>query len=345
MDEEKRKKSKIGILFIVFLLLLAGASMIEWTPFHYKKIISAFKTLSGGETNISSSQATPTLTVKAEINSDIRKKLENGGGINFWYNYIPSERAWNTMYTYTIIRQGSSGDCTFSCSRYTLEKNDESLCRCYYSEDIWNRLLDLLLNREELVECTSVYDSNGMVVSTPIAKTFSIAGAVYSPKHIDEIESYFKMLAMNAGVSANDLNWNIPIDDAKVEDKSTIKDLHGSFLWNPVGSISDQEKQKIESYLRSKYEETGVRVYIILYNSDNLENLKNDAHKMIARATSPGIVFGITASQSWYIRYLIDNDRESALRDAREQLSEAYGIKGSLYDKIMNVIDRIYELY
>ena len=261
MNDDKREKSRVGLLFIVFLVLFVGASMIEWTPFYYKKILNAFKSedtnSEDGKKQVSTNGTTATPGAgKETLNAEIRKKLENGGGINFSYNYIPSDRAWDTMYTYSVYRRGNSGDCSFSCTRYTLEKDIETLCNCYYSEEIWNNLIDLILNKSELKDFTSVYDDNGMVVSTPIAKTVSLAGGVYSPRHIDEIEAFFKKLAMNAGVSASELDWNIPIDDAKIADKSTVQDLHGNFLWNPIGSLSSQEKQQIESYLRSKYEET-----------------------------------------------------------------------------------------
>lgn len=338
------KKNKTVELCILLLVVLMGALLIESSPFYYKKILDYID----AQNDPASANNTPYQTgaMDYDYNENLRKSLENGGSISFMYNYIPSDRSWDTMYTYSISQKGNTGDCSFRCTRNTIEYGGQEMCSCYYSHDIWIELLDLILDYGELKDTTSVYDANGKVVSTPIAKTISMSGGVYSPRNINEIEAFFKKLAVNAGVEKSELDWNIKVDDAKIEDKTMVRDLHGNFFWNPIGAISDQEKQQLESLLRSKYEETGVRLYIILYNTNNLDDIIPYADKMMYRATSPALAFGVSADQKgWTFRYLLEKSNNSPLKNAQDQLTNAFSVKGSIFTKLVNVINKIYELY
>ncbi len=336
MEDQRNRKSMVGPLLVILLIVLIAAILIEWSPLYYKTLISKFDSYLPFD-----------LTEKAgDTNSDIRKAMKDGGGISFNYNYIPSERSWDTMYTYSLSRYSSSGDCSFYCTKNTIEKGAEDLGECLYSEAIWDELLSLILDHGQLVDTTSVYDSNGKVVSKPVAKTVSLAGGIYSPSNINEIEAFFKKLAVNAGIDASELDDNIVVDDKNTADKSTVTDLNGSFFNNPVGRVSDDEKQKLEAYLRAKYEETGVRMYIILSNIDDTEQIGKIADKMLKRATSPAMAFGITASEKqWVFRYLIENNQESKVRDEYEQIAKAYQKGSNTFDSLIKAIDKAYELY
>ena len=337
MEQKKKSKSKTGLLLLLLLAVVALALFLEESPMNYKKL---FKLDSEEKTN-SSTQT------QVSVNDDYRTKLQSGGSIALNYNYIPSERCWDTMYTYNIYRTGSSGDCTFYCTRNTLEDGSEDLCSCLYSEQIWNELVDLVLTDQNLQDCTSVYDVNGKVVDTSIEKTVSFAGGVFVPYNMDEIEAYFKKLAVNAGVESSELDKNIKINDASISDRSSITDLNGDFVYKPGGVISDEEKEKLENHIWDKYRETGVRMYIILYSSDDTDLMGKVATQQMNRATSPAVVFGITSSKkSWIVRYTNNLTQNTTISESYGQIAEAYeSVKGdNVYEKLIKAIDKAYEI-
>lgn len=338
MNKKNSSKGHTGSLLLVLIALIFFWSLMESSPIYYKNILSLVS---------STYDVDIPLITESKPNSNIRKSLRDGSSISFMYNYSPSERSWDTMYTYVIYSDSRSTDYKFYCTRLTLERGNEDLCSCYYSERIWNELLDLILNNEELVECKSTYDSNGKVLDVPIPKTVSIDRGVYSPRNIDAIEAYFKQLAINAGASPADLNMNIKVDDKDIVDKESVTSLNGDFVYKPVGRISDTDKQELEDYLRQKYNETGVRMYIILYDNEDVDLLQETAKKMIDRATSPAMVFGLTASENqWVFRYQIDPSRESSIRDEYSKVADAFWATNENYTKrLKNAIDKAYALY
>jgi hypothetical protein len=345
MSNKKPKKSITGLLLLLLLVVLIVSALQEWSPFYYQNFFA-----DKGENQESISKTDNVSVQSVKLNEELREKLKSGGNITFMYNYVPSERSWHTMYSYVIYRYQETGDFTFYCTRNAYESsNSGDMCSCLYSEKVWDDLLSLVLDHEELVDTTSVYDANGMVTSDPIPKTISIGSyGTYAPSNIDAIEAYFKKLAVNAGVAPSDLEWNVRVDDDNVVDKTTVTDLHGSFLINWIGGMSDDENKRLEAYLRSKYEETGVRMYVILLNVEDNDLLSEMCDGVLGRATSPAISFGLTSSQKhWSVRLRMKKDRESELREGYSKVADAfYDLKkGSLYDKIMKVIDKAYELY
>ena len=155
MNRKNTSKGHTGILLLILIFLLIIWSLQKNSPIYYENLLSSVST--------SYSIDIP-LNTLSKPNSNIRKALEKGGNISFMYNYSPSSKSWDSMYSYSLYRYSSSGDCTFYCTRMTPERGNEDLCTCYYSERIWDELLDLILNNENLVECTSVYDANGKVL-------------------------------------------------------------------------------------------------------------------------------------------------------------------------------------
>lgn len=351
MKDNKPRKSIAGLLLLLLLNILIDASLLKDSPLYYEKVGSLIKSFSSGyhsnqDFYFQSNNLLDGSTSNSSDNDTIRKNMEKGGSITFQYNYIPSERSWDTMYTYSLYRYSPSGDCKFYCVKTSLDGGTVDLCSCLYSEAIWNELLDLVLDHGELYDRASVYDSNGMVVSTPIKKTVSLSNGVYCPNHIDDIEKYFKKLAVNAGVDESELDDNIRINDRNIENKESVTDLNGSFIFNPVGALSDVERQEIEDILWEKYRETGVRMYIILDNLDDTDRLYKIASKMNDRATSPTIAFCLTASRNkWAIYYWMDKDRESRLREDYEQVADAYDRERTVYEGLISAIEKAYELY
>ena len=346
MRDEKPRKSHVGALLTLLLFVIVVALLLDFSPLYYKRLFNI------GQTSQYTAQpnvATPPLPSPKEYNAAIRAEMENGGHISFTYNYVPTG-GWYSMYNYCIYRYGTSGDFTFYCEGPSA-KNGEAISKCQFSKTVWDDLISLILDHEELVAITSSYDSNGKVIRVPTAKAVSLATSlgsvgVYSPSNIDEIEAFFKRLAVIAGADPSDLDWNIPIDDAAIDDKSTVTDLHGTFLNNPVGRISDAEKQQLETYLWQKYRETGVRMYIYLSSTENPESLPEIARRMMDRATSPTMVFSVTASEkSWDLRYRMDENRESELRYNYSIVAEAYYSGTTEYEKLMNAIEWAYKLF
>ena len=339
----KQPSNRLVVLLLIFVALLASALLIKESPLYFEKIVVRL------ESKILLLDSKPQRnSSKTENNTDsyidVRNALKNGGNISFLYNYIPSSRSWDTMYSYSLYRYSPSGDCTFYCVKNTIENGSEDLCNCYYSETVWNELIDLLVKDDHLVDRTSVYDANGLVVSTPISKTVSFANGIYTPSNIDEIENFFKKLAINAGVEENELDDNLRVNDAVVEDRESINDLNGKFYINLCGGLSDEESQQLEEYLWGKYRETGLRMYIFLNNTDDIEILKTNASKLNARATSPSIVFSLTASKnSWDIRFWIK--KESGLKEGYRQIADAYSEGNTLFESLIDAIDTAYELY
>ena len=346
MKENKPQRQpsiRFASLLLIFVVLLALALLIKESPLYYEKIVERLE----GK-NLFLDSKPQRISTKTEYNTesgiDVSNALKNGGNISFLYNYIPSSRAWDSMYSYSLYRYSPSGDCTFYCVKNTIENGSEDLCNCYYSETVWNELINLLMKDNHLVDRTSVYDANGLVVSTPISKTVSFANGIYTPSNIDEIEKFFKKLAINAGVEENELDDNLKINDAVVENRENINDLNGNFLINLCGGLSDEESQQLEEHLWAKYRETGLRMYVFLNNTDDTEKLKTIATKLNARATSPSIVFGLTASKKhWDIRLWIKN--ESAIKEGYRQIADAYYGENTLFDALIDAIDTAYKLY
>jgi hypothetical protein len=343
VNDKKPRKSRAGLLIAILLMVLEAAILYEGSPLYYKNIADSVTIIRDSEEknpNVSASQN------NSQNNAEIREAMENGGSITFQYNYIPSDRAWDTMYTYTIYRYSPSGDCTFFCERSSLLSGSETLCSCLYSETVWDEVLDLILDHGLLVNCKSVYDATGKVVSTPIAKTVSLANGVYSPNNIEQIESQFKRLAINAGANPTDLDDNIIINDDVIQDKTQITDLNGDFIFDPNGTLSEEDKQKLEDYLWKKYWETGVRMYIALHYSPDSEVVKQAIKIMESRATSQSISLGATSGDKTLVsNFRIDKNRESALREEYKQIYEAYREGNTAYEKVLNAIDKAYELY
>ena len=333
MNKDKQPRSSAPFLLLILIIILY-ALLSESSPYYYKTIFE-------GKTEKGNSSTT------SNFNTELRERMQNGGSITFNYNYIPSERSWDTMYNYCIYRYGTSGDCTFYCTRHTLDYGTEDLCNRYFSENIWNEILSMILDKSELHDITSVYDSNGMVVDTKIDKTISIGGGIYKPQNIGEIEAYLKKLAINAGVNASDLEYNVKIDDTRIIDKSRITDLHGSFVYNTQGNLSSEEINDLENYLWEKYRETGVRMYILLDNTDDNDFLEKLAKQKFNRATSPAMAFGLVTDTSWIFRYRIKQDQESGLNDNYSKVADAYfkNKKLSKYQRLIKAIDKAYSLY
>ena len=349
MNDNKQRKSLVGPLLIILVILLIVALMLESSPLYYKNIINTVYQLSKngisyGEKNKSAKfDVANQFKIEEVKNKEIRKALENGGSIEFNYNYVPSERSWDTMYTYSLSRYSAHGDCTFYCTRNSYQYGLSDLCTCLYSEKIWDELVSLILDKEELVDTNSVYDSNGKVVDRKIWKTVSLESGVYAPSNIDDIEAYFKKLAINAGAKEEDLNLNIPVYDDMVSNREDVV-LNGDFVYDPVGEISEKEKGQLEQYIREKYNETGVRMYILLLDSYDKNYLIGLAEEMLAKATSPGIVLEI-APRNYLVRLKMKKDHESALRENRDEVFEAYHKSKNKYKGLIKAIDKAYELY
>ena len=111
--------------------------------------------------------------------------------------------------------------------------------------------------------------------------------------------------------------------------------------------MSEEQKNQVEEYLISKYEETGVRMYIVFSEYNNKGDIDNQIdNNMLNKATSPAMAYSRSASDNtWVVRWLVPDDHSQNLKNNYEQIANAYFINGSYYDRLKNVIDKAYELY
>lgn len=137
------------------------------------------------------------------------------------------------------------------------------------------------------------------------------------------------------------------IDDKYSTDRTSVVSELGDFVYDPNGRMSEEQKNQVEEYLISKYEETGVRMYIVFSEYDNKSDIDNQIdNNMLNKATSPAMAYSRSASDNtWVVRWIVPDDHSQNLKNNYEQIANAYFINGSYYDRLKNVIDKAYELY
>jgi len=140
---------------------------------------------------------------------------------------------------------------------------------------------------------------------------------------------------------------NDAFDDRTLTNKASITDAIGSFVDDSIGKLSDEEKQLVEDYLITKYEETGVRMYIVFSDSDDNNYITNYIDdNLLGAAQSPSMAFCRSASDSkWFVRWNVPENHSEKFQNNYEQIANAYLISGSSYDRVINVIDKAYEIY
>ncbi len=335
MDERDNKKSNIGLGILLFVAALLFIHVVMRLP---------------SATEIQKNQNEQKELEETETYGDKKRpelwrELEKGGWITFSYNYDPSGKKMRSMYEYVL--DNYDGVYKFYCYRYALGRGTETLADCSFSSDIWQKLLELVLEGEILEDVGEKYVRGESGGNKTYPRILTINGKHYSSGNSSEIEEFFYNLALQAGVDEEELHWDKRVDDAIIENKAEVTNLHGDFVVSEINILQNEEKEKLEQLLRSKYEETGVRMYLLLSDTSDETVLLSKTDELLARATSPGMVFGLTATQDhWVFRFRRAKDHETPLKERYKEVGDAYNkVKTSLYDKLEKAVGKAYRLY
>ena len=330
MDERDNKKSNIGLGILLFVAALLFIHVVMRLP---------------SATEIQKNQNEQKELYGDKKRPELWRELEKGGWITFSYNYDPSGKKMRSMYEYVL--DNYDGVYKFYCYRYALGRGTETLADCSFSSDVWQKLLELVLEGEILEDVGEKYvrgESGGNKIYPQI---LTINRKHYSSGNSSEIEEFFYNLALQAGVDEEELHWDKRVDDAIIENKAEVTNLHGDFVVSEINILQNEEKEKLEKFLRSKYEETGIRMYLLLSDTSDEQALLSKTDELLARATSPGMVFGLTATQDhWVFRFRRAKNHETMLKERYKEIGDTYNIlKKTLYDKLVATVGKAYRLY
>ena len=335
MDERDNKKSNIGLGILLFVAALLFIHVVIRLP---------------SATEIQKNQNEQKELEETETYGDKKRpelwrELEKGGWITFSYNYDPSGKKMRSMYEYVL--DNYDGVYKFYCYRYALGRGTETLADCSFSSDVWQKLLELVLEGEILEDVGEKYVRGESGGNKTYPKILTINRKHYSSGNSSEIEEFFYNLALQAGVDEEELHWDKRVDDAIIENKAEVTNLHGDFVVSEINILQNEEKEKLEKFLRSKYEETGIRMYLLLSDTSDEQALLSKTDELLARATSPGMVFGLTATQDhWVFRFRRAKDHETQLKERYKEIGDVYNkVKTSLYDKLEAAVNKAYRLY
>ena len=238
----------------------------------------------------------------------------------------------------------------FSCKRISKYTGTTSLChQKKLSSDGFNALIDdinELIKSDQLYDCT--YDSSGFEIDpSHVIDPLRINGNLYEGRSSEEL---FKLLAINAGVDKSDLEWNERVEDQDIKNRANV-DLRGDFVYDSSKLLSGEEKQKIEAYLREKYEATGIRMYVLTMNCSSEEEFKDKvtgfSGELFDRASSDSMSFAIGNQKIWVNqRFTWNMDAQKRYSGRYAEIYDAYNMNNELpyYDRILMAVDKAYEI-
>jgi len=146
-------------------------------------------------------------------------------------------------------------------------------------------------------------------------------------------------------------NYPSDITDNSDNSSSINNDLSSKkadgYIYDPNKRLSEDDTQKLNEYLTSKFEETGTRMYIVYYDSDDTEEMKTFVQDyLFYSADSPAMAYSRTASDNaWRVDWHVSNPNSISLNENYEQIHTAYLSGGSYYDRLKNAIDKAYDIY
>lgn len=151
----------------------------------------------------------------------------------------------------------------------------------------------------------------------------------------DDVEGY----DINPTKTEGDFDKKDTFSVSKEESETYIQDLKE---WIP-----DDQEANIQEYLKDKYSETGIRMYIIFFDTND-ETYMNDYSKALIQSKSgQAITYSRNANDnSWHMWWVASTDEKNEyIKSHYTKVGDAYLISGNYEEAIKNVIDTAYSLY
>ena len=108
---------------------------------------------------------------------------------------------------------------------------------------------------------------------------------------------------------------------------------------------ADQEEQ-IQELLKEKYEETGFKVYIIFFDTNDKSYIEDYSSSLINAEKSTGVVYCRNANDnSWYVRWSVPQSKSDYFSNNYTRIGDAYLVNGNYVDRVRNIADTAYTVY
>ncbi|MBO4910129.1 MAG: hypothetical protein J5476_12705 [Lachnospiraceae bacterium] len=144
------------------------------------------------------------------------------------------------------------------------------------------------------------------------------------------------------------------IPSTKTEEEVEIKDTFSvsteeseTYIQDLKEWIPDDQEANIQEYLKEKYSETGIRMYIIFFDTND-ETYMNDYSKALLNSkSSRAITYSRNANDSsWHMWWRTSTDEEKEYINSHyTKVGDAYLIYGNYEERLKNVIDTAYSLF
>lgn len=147
----------------------------------------------------------------------------------------------------------------------------------------------------------------------------------------------YDYLDRNNEETINDSDNTISVSNEESEEY--IQDYRG---WIP-----EDQKNNIQSYLEQKYLETGIRMYLIFYDTNDKTYMEDHSKALLNSKNGQAISYSRNANDnSWQIWWIASSTEKNEFLQAHyTSIGDAYLINGSYEERIKNVIDTAYELF
>ena len=139
-------------------------------------------------------------------------------------------------------------------------------------------------------------------------------------------------------------------NEISTEDTSSFsvsKEESETYLQDLRGWIPDDQEVSIQSYLEQKYSETGIRMYIVFFDTNDETYIDDYSKGLINSKGGQAITYSRNANDSsWRMWWIAStNEKNEYINSHYTKVGDAYLINGTYEERLRNVIDTAYGLY